>query len=271
MTIDDKKLRDYLLGRAAEDDDEAISLSIVSGDDLAERLERAENDLVEDHLDGLLSGPEDELFRKNFLASPQRRELIREISLLRAGVRQAGSADTSAAVKRTSRHERRGLFFMFSRPVIAFGSLLLMLFAGSLIWYVFVRDARTPLEAEYAAINRRELGDPAKTAGFSVINLVSANMRDAASTAAHPAAGLTQSVVFRLALPVSEAEGAEIEASIERSGKRAFTVGGRVFRNQFGSELRFIAPKSVLPPGAYQIVLRSAGKNDKTTYQLRID
>jgi hypothetical protein len=149
---------------------------------------------------------------------------------------------------------------------------MLVLLGAAAAGYLLFRDTRTPLEIEYAAINRRDLADPVKNEDLAVIGLVPSNFRDTAATAGYSASELTRTVVFRLALPVSEPEGAELEASIERSGNRLFTVPARVFRSAFGSELRFMAPREVLTPGQYEIVVRSVGPKDtEAVYQLRIE
>jgi hypothetical protein len=261
--------RRFLLGSALEHDNEEIGVRLIADAYFAERLDHAENELVEDYLDGLLSVEETRLFRENFLISPERLELLREVRLLRAGVRgvpQPAAEATGAASKTL----KQSFFSFFLRPLPAVAGMVAVLFAGIFVWYTLLRDNRTPLEIEYTALNRRDLADAAKTGRLSVISLVPANFRDTAATAGHGLSGLTDAVVFRLALPVSEAEGTEMEASIERSGSRMFTVPGRVFTNPYGSELRFLAPKEILRPGPYEIEVRSA-RQANTTYQLRIE
>lgn len=269
MPIDDLQLRKYLLGSTAGPDEEEISLRLIRDGDLAERLDLAENDLVEDYLDGLLSAEEEMLFRESFLISPERNDLVREVRLLRDGVRGFQTAQTAAETAVSDMPKRSFLSF-FSRPLTAAAGLILVLFAGFFAWYTLFRDARTPLELEYASLNRNSIGDPAKTGAFYAISLIPANFRNDASTARHPASKLTDTVVFRLGLMTAEPEGAEREVTVSRSGKRIFTAPSRVFRNPYGSELQVLIPKNVLAPGNYEIEADSpAGR--AATYQLRIE
>jgi hypothetical protein len=268
MQIDDQRIRKYLLGSIPEHEDDEISLRVIADEDFTERLDHAENELVEDYLDGLLSDNDRRLFCENFLTSPERHKLLQEIMLLRAGV----GAATAAAQAVEAKPSKRSFFSFFSPPLLTAIGLLLILSAGFSIWYAFPRDGRTPLEIEYASLNRDHLGDPAKTSGLYTISIISANFRDKNSTASHPASQFTNSVVFRMALTVSEPEGAEYEISLKRSGSLVFTVPGRVFRNEFGSELRFMAPKEILRRGQYEIEASPADKRGSTaTYRLRIE
>lgn len=271
MPIDDRQIRDYLLGSLAESDEEEISLHVIADEDFSERLDQAEHELVEDHLDGLLSEREQKLFRENFLTSPARRALIQEVDLLRSGLHKISPIQASAA-GRVQKAPKQKLFSFFSRPVLAGFGLLIALAAAFTVWFSFLRDPRTPLEVEYAYLNRHDLGDPAKTATLYTISIIPANFRDNASTASHPASKLTGSVVLRLALLDPEPEGAERQVSLERSGKRIFKVTARVFRNAFGSELRAMVPKEVLAPGNYEIHAPASDERySPATYQLRIE
>jgi hypothetical protein len=268
MQIDDQQIRKYLLGSIPEHEDDEISLRVIADEDFTERLDHAENELVEDYLDGLLSDNDARLFRENFLTSPERGELLREIRLFRTGFSPAMTARQVVETKPS----KRSFFSFFSPPMLAAVGLLLVLSAGFSVWYAFLRDGRTPLEIEYASLNRDHLGDPAKTSGLYTISIIPTNFRDTNSTASHPASQFTNSVVFRLALMVPEPEGTEYEVLIKRSGSSIFTVPGRVCRNEFGSELRFMAPKDILTRGQYEIEVTSADKRgSNATYQLRIE
>lgn len=272
MQNDDQQFRKFLLGSASEGIELEVGVRLIADEHIAVQLDHAEHELVEDYLDGLLSPEETRLFHENFLVSPRRQDLLLEVKTLRAASRNlpARPVKTYAKAAKTS---GLGYFSFLSRPLLAAAGLVTVLLAGWLVWFAFLRDSRTPLEIEYASLNRRDLSDAAKMSNLSVVNLVSANFRDAASTATHPLSGLTDQVMFRLALPVSEPEGAEFSALIEKSGKRVFSVSNaRVFRNAFGSELRFLAPKQVLQPGLYQIEIAGPGNRYQgTTFQFRVE
>ncbi|NOT48925.1 MAG: hypothetical protein HOP17_14395, partial [Acidobacteria bacterium] len=126
---------------------------------------------------------------------------------------------------------------------------------------------------EYAALNRRDLDDPARTQALFTLNLTHGNLRDTAGAAVYTFSKMSDPAVFRLALPEQEPEAAEMPVSIESSGKTVFRVDtARVFRNPFGSELRFLAPKEVLRPGQYQISINTAdGRYSRVYFQFRIE
>lgn len=269
--VDDTEIKKYLLGSAAAEDEEEISLRLISDAGFADRLDHAESELIEDYLDGMLSDEEIRLFRANFLTSAERRKLMHELELLRAGLR--GAAAASPAKTPAQPKVSQGEFFsFFSRPLFAAAGLFILLVAGASIWYTFIRDGRSPLEIEYASLNRSDLADPAKTGPLSTISIIPANFRDNTATASFPASKLTNPVVFRLALMDPEQEGAEREVSLERSGRRVFTAPGRVFRTAFGSEIRVMVPKEALPPGNYELLAKPAeNQQAPSRYQLRIE
>lgn len=272
MPIDDQKIREFLLGCSSERDEEAIGLRLISDEQFSEEIGRAESELVEAHLDGMLSKDEERLFDANFLVSSERRALLDEINALRSATRKLSAAGAEPKRSAAKSDSTRFVSYFRRRPMFALAAILPILIVGVTLAYLLLRDNRTPLEVKYAALNRRDLADPASMQGLTAISLIPGNFRDAGKTAARKGSDLSDAVLFRLELPVPETEGSELEAAIERSGKQIFTVPGRVFRNAFGSELRFIVPKTVLPPGQYTIVVRAVGeRNTDVTYQLWIE
>lgn len=279
MRIDDTTIRKYLLGSASEMEDELIGVRLLSDEEFGYYVEHIESDLIEDHLDGALSPAEQALFQRNFLVSERRRDLIRQISLLRAAAAEYGASHKGkpgtdaigaiAAVKTG----KAGFFSFLARPAFAGAAAAFLILAAFLSWFVYFRDTRSPLEAEYAALNRRDLGDPARTQPLFALNLISGNLRGTAGAAVYSSAGLTDSVLIRLALPEPATDGSEMKASIERAGKTAFRVDtARVFQHPNGAELRFIAPKQALSPGQYQISITDPdGRFSNLYFQFRID
>ena len=96
MPDENIKLKQYLLGALSEPESEAVNLRIISDEAFAEELFLAENDLIEDYLEGSLSNAEVQLFRTNFLTSPERKQ---QLSLTRDLRRFAAQAAPIPEVK----------------------------------------------------------------------------------------------------------------------------------------------------------------------------
>ena len=71
---DQTRVRDYLLGKLSEDDQQKIEERLMTEDDLFQELEISKSELVEDYCANELSPDEQEWFESHFLASPEGRE-----------------------------------------------------------------------------------------------------------------------------------------------------------------------------------------------------
>ncbi len=74
---DDGKFREYLLGQLTGEDREEFERLLFTDDDLLERLQTAEGDLIDDYLTGDLNQDEAALFQKNFLVGSKRERELR--------------------------------------------------------------------------------------------------------------------------------------------------------------------------------------------------
>lgn len=270
MQMDDRTLRKYLLGAVSEAEENEIGLRLMTDEDLSTFLEHIENELLEDFITGNLSSDEQRLFRQNYLISDRRRSLLNEVKLLRA---EALGGEKKPAKMAAASKPSAGFLSFFRTPAFAGFAALVLVAACAFVWLAYFRDSRTGLEVEYAALNRRELNDVSRTQPLFALNLTPGNLRSSAGAAVYPASKMTDPVLFRLALPVPDTEGAEIPVSIEKAGKKVFHVDtARVFRNPFGMELKFMVPKEVLPPGQYQVAIEVAGKPfSGDYYQFRVE
>ncbi len=274
MQIEEKNLRDYLLGKASPGHEEEISLRLISDEDFAALLEHAETDLLERYLDGELSPEEKALFLNNFLVDSRRRGLLHEVQMLRTEAGGRTSAKAAANSGASIRTKKPGFFAIFTRPAFVGAAAVFLVLVAGFAWLLYFRDSRTALEIEYAAINKRDLSDPARTSQLFTVNLIgNSNFRDSAGTAAYQYSAMSDPVLFRLALAVPETEGADMSVSVVRSGGSPFVVqNARVFRNAFGFELRFLAPKEALQPGRYEVVIESKnGRPANAPFHFRVE
>ncbi len=264
-----EKLRRYLLGSLPASEAEEIDLQIITDDSLSEALALAEHELIEDHLDQALTPEEAELFRKNFLLSDERRQMVIDTSLLRKYSDQYGKAMITVSEPASSVFEK--LKAIFTRPAFAGAAVVAVLLIALLTWQVFIRDTSTPLEREYAAMNVKDLSNAGEFTGLSSISLVSSNLRDANSASRQSVSTMTETILVRLALP-NGVDTATFKATLSRASTTIFTIDAVTsYQNPNGKEVRMLVPRSVLEKGQYQILLESPKGDGPLTYSVTIE
>ena len=80
--ISDARARRYLLGDATDEERSAIEQEYLENDAALDRIEAAEEDLIEDYLAGQLSPPDRIRFERHYLAAPQHRVRVETIRRL---------------------------------------------------------------------------------------------------------------------------------------------------------------------------------------------
>ena len=265
------KFRRFLLGDEPENEAAELGVEIIGNPDLAEKLSFAEEALIEDFLDDRLTTREKELFHENFLVTPARDELVREIVLLRSYARNhqpEASKDKPEQKTPDSFFDALKRFLSLNlRPVAA---VLVVLVAIGIVWRVFLYDAGgnlTPIEKDYAALNDKDLSSAPEINGLSSKSLAVGTFRDTGAASRLNAANLTENVLFRLALMPETPRETVFDLELIRNGQTIFKQPRlRVYQNPSGQELKVILPKSVLSKGAYQIKL-----NDGATYDFIVE
>ena len=74
---DESTLRHYLLGQLSQDDQQAFEQQLMVDDGAFETLMAIEDELVDEYLNGELSGQDRTSFETHFLATPERQEKLR--------------------------------------------------------------------------------------------------------------------------------------------------------------------------------------------------
>jgi len=254
-------LKQYLLGNLSPPEAEAIDLQIISDESSEEKLLWAESELMEDYLDETLSPPDVELFKENFLVSPERRAQLKQISLMRNYARKCVPKDVAEKASETppeSFYEKlKKIFSLNPRLAIAaFALVIAGLFAAAILYNT--ADNQTAAEREYAAINQSELSDLAKFRDVFAVNLMSGAFRDSSGGAASklPPNKLGERVLFRLALPVVAEAAETFRVELVKDQKVIFTQNKLPFHNNpNGREMRLLLPSATLKKGVYQIKL----------------
>ncbi len=270
METEDVKIRQFLLGNAAEKDADEIGLRIFTEPDFDEEMLFAEERLIEDFLNDGLTAEENEFFKQNFLTSPARVELFEEISQLRTYAQNHfGNAPESERKEKSSDSWFENLKRFLSLNLRPIAAVLIVLMLAGIGWRVFLYDASglSLIEKDYAALNAKDLNNAPENANLSDKSLISGTFRDTTETSKLTAANLTDNVLFRLALPSETPKDALFNLELTKNGQTVFKQTDlRVYQNQSGQELKVILPKSVLSKGNYQIKL-----NNGTSYGFAVE
>ncbi len=267
--IKDETCRDYLLERLPPEDLEPLDIRLIEDDTFAEQLSAAEDDLISDYLDGALAAEEIAAFQKIFLASPERRRSLIEISDLRVWARSEDQRLSVAAVKNDFAAEKKGLF---RRPLIlipAFGVLLLGLLVS---WQLLAPEKLTPLEQEFTARNKNGLADISNYSADATVTLSAGTLRDSSSVPRLDLGALSDPMLFRLSLPRGQDISKGFAARVYLGNRRIFTVNDvPAHQNTSGQELRMLLPRSILLAGQYQLRVENKASGVSTNYSFIIN
>lgn len=268
MFDQNQNLRQYLLGALNDKEVETIDLEIISDGGLEEKLLIAEHDVIEEYLEGTLSQNEVELFYKNFLISPEREKLVAEIAGLKRFARKARVGETSSNF---SNDPEPGFFnklrkILTLQPAKAVFTILLIGAFFGVIWLTVINKTGennlTPLEVEYAELNKKDFSDLEKYKEFTRFDLISGSTRGFDNNKKFTATNTSDKIFLRLALPANLGFEEVFQIDIEQNGIGVFTQNEiRPYKNPNGEELRILVPKSIIKTGDY--VIRA--KNSKTS------
>jgi len=249
-----------LLGTLPDGELEAIDLRIIEDETFAADVALAESDLIEDFIEGSLSGDELRLLNENFLIGERRNQLLSELTLLK----KIASRNASVIEPREMAAPR-SFFQVYFRQLVFGAAVVLLVVAAFVVWQGRLFDSVSPVEREYAEMNKREINDLSAYSDKSTLNLTPANLRDGGSSASRKAEDMTGDVLLRLALPAGELKDKMFIVRLVKGSTQLFYLSDiRSYSNQSGREVRVVFPKSVLSPGQYQV--RLLGTDGKTEY-----
>lgn len=168
--IDERVITDYLLGASSEAETERLDELSLTDDDFAQRLQAAENDLVDAYVRGELARDALARFNSHYLASPRRREKVRFAETFLALAEQpptAQAADahetvpaSTAAGETVSPQPSWWHLLTLPRLTLQWGfaatALLMLLAGGYLMWAnLRLRAQVAHTQAERAAVEGR--------------------------------------------------------------------------------------------------------------------
>lgn len=130
MTLDRKSAKAYLLGLSDKSETEQIERMLLEDETAPEILFAIESELIEDYIEGTLPEKERQAFESHFLDSEERREQVKEISMLK---RLASGEHRAFNIESPESKKSGKLRFWLYLAVIVV-TLALVIFAG---WRLF--------------------------------------------------------------------------------------------------------------------------------------
>ncbi|MEO7658855.1 MAG: hypothetical protein ABIV48_04510 [Pyrinomonadaceae bacterium] len=272
MQNDPKNLKQYLLGNLSEDKIGEIDQRLIEDDSLAEDLGLAETELIEEFIEGGLSNEDLQFFHSNFLISPKRVAMIREISSLRVYARSQNVQKKRPDWPEGVFVKTAAMFRVYLSPITIAAGILAVVFVGVTLWSVLSRGSGISREAEIATLNKVDLNDISKIGHYSTINLISGGLRGGDSANRYDSSLLTETILFRLAFPSQVGNGTLYMARIFRDGQFQSSIDGvSLYQNRSGRELRLLLPKSSLVGGEYRLEISDPSGTDLMAYSFVID
>jgi len=265
MALGKENLRRYLLGIADAAEFEEVELRIIEEATFANEMYLAETELIEDYLEGSLTGAEREMFEKYFLSSDERREHVQEITLLK----RYSSGPHRLAID-VAEPAAKPWFSGWYRVLIPAFGVLIVGMLGYFIWQNL--SSGSSLESEYAMLNQKNLLEPSEIDDAQVVQVFPSTFRDTSVGGVTVISGSRRPVLFRLPLSFQVPEGATFRAELLRGGARSFAVDNvRAYRTEVGDEIRVLMPRSEMPAGSYQMKLwQVESKNAPVVYNFEV-
>lgn len=172
--IDESLVRKYLLGQLAEGDRERLEERLLTDDDFYETVtaleDRVEDELIDQYLDGELTGDGRAHFERLLLYTPERADKLRLIKDLKALAVPAVALDAGAATRATtetptpSRTGWLGAVGLFRNPLFGLSCAAALLFAVLSCVWLLVKSNR--LEAELKQARAHAQPTPTADAGL---------------------------------------------------------------------------------------------------------
>jgi hypothetical protein len=266
--LEDGRLTAYLLGRLSPEEEETVETEYLGEVDAYERLQAAEDDLIDAYVAGRLPADDVRRFEERFRA-PARRERVAFARALRQLVEQKAERPPS----------RRASLLL---PLAAAVPLAL---AGWL--FVTMRELRTELtrQREQQAVRERdsaldrariasleqELASPRPAAGVVTWRLDPGFERDGPPSARLTVPADAAEVRLQLSLSPGAGNGPFVARVESAEGHLVAELHGLRSREDDASKVDVVVPAASLPPGTYVVILRDGRPPEVVdTYRLRV-
>lgn len=149
--IDEEKIKGYLLGHIAEEDESEVEARLLTDRAFYEELSVVEDELIDQYLRGALSPSDRQSFESHFVKSSERQQKVRFAKALKKYVSvtadQSETNPAEVAIPSDSREivtvvsaPRRSSIFPFSRPLVSYAlAAAILIFVGAGLFMV-LRD-----------------------------------------------------------------------------------------------------------------------------------
>ncbi len=270
ITTEDLRMRQFLLGELGEPEREELEQLVLTEDGTRDKLLMAEDDLIEEYLEGSLRGKEQERFLHQFLSIPHQRNKLRIAKSLRRFARDEANIET-VPIKPLVRNEAEidtvpiaplrkvpapsHIWSFRSLLVYApFAAMIIVAIAVGAVWYGKYRDGvehenqRLAIENELAQLNAVE---PAEQ--VSTLTVLPFSPRSVIASSSSSFKGST--LELRL-LPGSQ-QAERYNAVLHKAGSTdRYTVSNlRLHEQQNDKAVHLRIPTRLLTPGVYTVQL----------------
>lgn len=253
-------MRQFLLGELTEKDREELEQLVLLEGGLRDKLLMAEDDLIEEYLEGSLAAEEREKFLRQFLSIPHQRNKLRIAKSLRrfalgqphSGVSSTGPAqgETKPVVVRAQHRFYRSL--LTYAPIAA---VIILAVGIGAFWYGQYRSRgaqRQAIERELAELNASGQSEfPADQISTVVVPPVSSR-----SVVADLSSSFKGAVLEVWLLPGTQ-PAEKYDAVLQKVGSEdKFRVSGLALQDRAGGKaVRLRIPTRLLTPGIYRVQL----------------
>lgn len=270
-------LRQYLLGTLPEAECDPIERKLLHDEAFGKTIDVAEDEIIEDYLDGNLSSADRRAVENHFLRPPERQRKLWFARLLRSHLQ----AQKKTGVEPPS-------IPWLSRPAVAWAASLAaaVLFVAVLGLGVYTANQHRILEAEraehqmaqatleqerkhvarlegqLALLQEEKSGEQATSLNQSaVLDLNEVNRSDSALPE------LNNSVEIHIAL--THGILGSYQAKLQRSSGGS-PIWSKTGLKPAGGQLVFKIPRSLLSPGEYSVIIQGKGDPHPSTYPFRV-
>ena len=254
MALETERIRRHLLGDLSEAEREDLAMSI-SEHDFDRDISIAENELIEEYLEGTLSNDEKELFESHYLSSGEHRDLVNELALLK----RYSSGPAQAYLTGEMPVPNEGLSQY--RPLAAAAVIVVIGVLGLLSWTMFNVEPLPPLEQKYVELNSGDLSDLSQ---YPSMLLVPESEIQPAREPRFKTDGPGTSFLFRM--PVTGPDSTGYDAAVSINGREAFKMNGLSPYGGGASEVRLLMPREKINPGRVIVTLLPKGGGGPIVY-----
>ena len=247
MALETDRIRRYLLGGTSQSEHENIAMRI-SEEEFEQDIAIAENELIEEYLEGTLPDDEKMLFESHYLSSDEHRDLVNELALLKRYSSGPAEAYLTGEMRMLTGRPSRYLY------LTAAGAIVLVGLLGLLSWLMLDTEQRPPLERNVVDLNAGDLSDLSQ---FPSMLLAPSNRIRQTSLPRFRTDGPGTGFMFRMPL----GGVGPYNAVLSVNGREVVSVSGaRVYIENGASEVRLLVPRAAITKGQAEIILSAGGE-----------